>query len=60
LNASAKLESRDLDVGLLIAAAGFGVSGPFVENDIHVELSMIDVNCRALASARLRPAFRRA
>ena len=42
-------ETRDLDVGLLIAAAGFGVSGPFVDNDIHVELNMIDVNCRALA-----------
>jgi len=42
-------ETRDLDVGLLIAAAGFGVSGPFVENEIDVELNMIDVNCRALA-----------
>jgi short-subunit dehydrogenase len=42
-------ETSDLDVGLLVAAAGFGVSGPFIENDIHVELNMIDVNCRALA-----------
>jgi short-subunit dehydrogenase len=41
-------ETRHLDVGLLIAAAGFGVSGPFVDNDIHVELNMIDLNCRAL------------
>jgi short-subunit dehydrogenase len=42
-------ETSDLDVGLLVAAAGFGVSGPFVGNDIQVELNMIDVNCRALA-----------
>jgi short-subunit dehydrogenase len=50
-------ETRDLDVGLLIAAAGFGVSGPFVDNDIYVELNMIDVNCRALA--QLTHAFAR-
>jgi short-subunit dehydrogenase len=42
-------ETHDLDVGLLIAAAGFGVSGPFIDNDVHIELNMIDVNCRALA-----------
>lgn len=42
-------ETRDLDIGLLVAAAGFGTSGPFVENDIDAELNMIDVNCRALA-----------
>ncbi len=42
-------ETRELDVGLLVAAAGFGASGPFVDSDIRVELNMIDVNCRALA-----------
>ncbi len=41
--------SRDVDVGLLVAAAGFGTSGAFVEGDIARELSMIDVNCRAVA-----------
>ncbi len=41
-------ETRDLDLGLLVATAGFGVSGLFVDNDINVELNMIDVNCRAL------------
>ncbi|MEL7500678.1 MAG: SDR family NAD(P)-dependent oxidoreductase [Planctomycetota bacterium] len=40
-----------LDVGLLVASAGFGTSGPFSDNDRDLELSMIDVNCRALAAS---------
>ncbi|MFO1091127.1 MAG: SDR family oxidoreductase [Hyphomicrobiales bacterium] len=36
------------DIGLLVAAAGFGTSGPFVDGDLETELNMIDVNCRAL------------
>lgn len=39
-----------LDVGLLIAAAGFGTSGPFIDVDVAAELEMIDVNCRAVAA----------
>lgn len=39
-----------LDVGLFVAAAGFGTSGPFVDANIMDELTMIDVNCRAVAS----------
>ena len=39
--------TRDLDVGLLIAAAGFGTSGPFLESSLEEELEMLDVNCRA-------------
>jgi len=39
---------KDLDVGLLVAAAGFGTSGPFLEADLRVELEMLDVNCGAL------------
>lgn len=42
--------TRDLDVGLLVAAAGFGTSGPFLESDLAPELGMIDVNCRAVAA----------
>ncbi|WP_315779220.1 MULTISPECIES: SDR family NAD(P)-dependent oxidoreductase [unclassified Bradyrhizobium] len=42
-------EPAHLDVGLLVAAAGFGTSGPFVEGDLAAELNMIDVNCRVLA-----------
>lgn len=43
-------ETRSLEVGLLVAAAGFGTSGPFVEADLRPELEMIDVNCRAVAA----------
>lgn len=41
---------QDLDVGLLVAAAGFGTSGAFVDSDLERELAMIDVNCRAVAA----------
>ena len=45
------VESIDtLDVGLLVAAAGFGTSGDFIDNDVETELAMIDVNCRAVAA----------
>lgn len=43
-------ETRELDVGLLVAAAGFGTSGEFLANPLEDELSMIDVNCRAVAA----------
>jgi short-subunit dehydrogenase len=43
-------ETRTLDVGLVVASAGFGTSGPFLGGDLDAELSMIDVNCRAVAS----------
>jgi len=39
-----------LEVGLLVAAAGFGTSGPFLANDVAAELNMIDLNCRAVAA----------
>jgi short-subunit dehydrogenase len=39
--------TRDLDVGLLVAAAGFGTSGPFLDSSLEEELEMLDVNCRA-------------
>lgn len=39
-----------MDVGLLVAAAGFGTSGAFIEQPIEPELDMIDVNCRAVAA----------
>ena len=44
--------TRDRDVGLLIASAGFGTSGPFVEATLDEELGMIDVNCRAVAALK--------
>ncbi len=38
----------DLDVGLLIAAAGFGTSGLFLNSRLEQEMEMLNVNCRAL------------
>lgn len=42
--------TQDLDVGLLVANAGFGTSGDFLDADIAAELNMIDLNVRALAA----------
>jgi uncharacterized protein len=39
----------DLDIELLVAAAGFGTSGNFIEANKANELNMIDLNCRAVA-----------
>ncbi len=39
--------ARDLNVGLLVAAAGFGTSGSFLGSSLEKELEMLDVNCRA-------------
>jgi short-subunit dehydrogenase len=36
-----------LEIGLLVAAAGYGLTGPLVEADLAEELAMIDVNCKA-------------
>jgi short-subunit dehydrogenase len=38
----------DLDVGLLIAAAGFGTSGPLIRSQPDREREMLDVNCAAV------------
>lgn len=42
-------ETRDETIGLLVAAAGFGTSGPFIDGNLADELNMIDLNCAALA-----------
>jgi hypothetical protein len=42
--------TADVDVGLLVAAAGFGTSGPFLESDLSRELEMVQVNCAAVAA----------
>lgn len=42
--------THEQDVGLLVAAAGFGTSGPFLSSNLDAELGMIDVNCRAVAA----------
>ena len=38
----------DLDVGLLVAAAGFGTSGPFLSAVAADEVAMLELNCRAV------------
>jgi hypothetical protein len=35
-------------VGLLVAAAGFGSVGPFLDRDAAGEANMVDLNCRAV------------
>lgn len=42
--------TADLPVELLVAAAGFGTSGPLAGAALDNELAMIDVNCRAVAA----------
>lgn len=43
-------ETATLDLGLLVAAAGFGTAGSFLATGLDDELEMIDVNCRAVAA----------
>lgn len=40
--------AQNLDVGLLVAAAGFGSSGPFLRTSLEQELDMVEVNCKAV------------
>lgn len=41
-------QTARLDVGLLVAAAGFGTSGPFIKNAVATESEMLAVNCAAV------------
>jgi short-subunit dehydrogenase len=43
-----EVTTRPLDVGLLVAAAGFGTSGAFLDATQEEEVSLLDVNCRAV------------
>ncbi|MEH1785973.1 SDR family NAD(P)-dependent oxidoreductase [Nostoc sp.] len=43
-----EVATQDLDVGLLIASAGFGTSGSFLNSLLEQEIEMLNVNCRAL------------
>lgn len=42
------VQTASADVGLVVAAAGFGTSGLFTDQPLQAELEMIDVNCRAV------------
>jgi short-subunit dehydrogenase len=43
--------TADLEVGLLVASAGFGTSGPFLDADLALETEMLMVNGRAVLQA---------
>lgn len=38
----------EMDVGLLVACAGYGSAGPLLDQDAGMEAAMVDVNCRAV------------
>lgn len=42
--------TQGLKIGLLIASAGYGTSGNFIDSSLHSELDMLKVNCDALLS----------
>lgn len=42
--------TADLDVGLLVAAAGFGRAGGFLDAERATHREMVDLNCRAVAA----------
>lgn len=41
-------ETEHLDVGLLVAAAGYGTSGTFLASELDRELDMLALNCGAI------------
>lgn len=41
-------QTADQPIGLLVAAAGFGSLGSFLDQDVGQELNMIDLNCRSV------------
>jgi short-subunit dehydrogenase len=41
-------ETDGLDIGLLVASAGFGTAGNFLTTSARDEIEMVDVNCRAV------------
>jgi short-subunit dehydrogenase len=51
--AQAQTGAADLDAGLLVAAAGFGTAGNFLDARLDDELAMLEVNCRAAMALSL-------
>jgi uncharacterized protein len=41
-------DTQHLDVGLLVASAGFGTAGNFLTTNARDEINIVDVNCRAV------------
>jgi uncharacterized protein len=42
--------TEDTPVGLVVAAAGFGSIGPFLDQDMASEINMVDLNCRSVVA----------
>lgn len=42
--------TSDVDIGLLVAAAGFGTSGPFLAANLAGELEMLHLNCAVVTA----------
>ncbi len=42
--------TNGLDIGLLVASAGFGTSGNFIDSNLQTEINMLKVNCEAVLS----------
>jgi short-subunit dehydrogenase len=40
--------TENTPVGLVVAAAGFGSIGPFLDQDVASEINMVDLNCRSV------------
>jgi uncharacterized protein len=40
--------TQGLNVGLLVASAGYGTSGIFIDGSLHSEINMLRVNCEGL------------
>jgi uncharacterized protein len=45
--------TASLDVGLLVAAAGFGTSGPLLNAELGVEIEMANLNCTSVLAQAL-------
>jgi short-subunit dehydrogenase len=42
--------TENAPVGLVVAAAGFGSIGPFLDQDVASEVNMVDLNCRSVVA----------
>ena len=51
--AAVEAATAGLDVGLVVLAAGFGTSGPFLGANYAEETAMLDLNCRAVLAQSL-------
>jgi short-subunit dehydrogenase len=40
--------TKGMNIGLLVASAGYGTSGNFIDSSLHSEINMLRVNCEAL------------